>query len=230
MAPATSSGRTNWVAPAKPAVVGRSALTAQPPANQRNWSCARSVAVATSGSQLIGIWPMARAVSPICGAPSALFQAVTRSSFGSTAIRWSASGANRATDFSPLTASAISTLFGQVPDPCGVHAEVLPVVRHQVAAVELADHLDRLREHVLADVDARPALPDDVLVEVLPGAEAEGEPAVGEDLERRGLLGHDGRVVAQDRAGHVGHQLDPLGHLGDGAEHGPGVRRVTLGR
>ena len=36
MVSATSSGRTNWLAPAKPAGVGRSALTAQPPANQRN--------------------------------------------------------------------------------------------------------------------------------------------------------------------------------------------------
>ena len=37
---ATSSGRTNWVAPANPFGPGSSALTFQPPANQRNCSCA----------------------------------------------------------------------------------------------------------------------------------------------------------------------------------------------
>ena len=77
-------------------------------------------------------------------------------------------------------------------------------------------------------VDRRPAVADDVLVEVLAAAEAEGEPAVGEQLQRRGLLRDDGRVVAHRRAGHVGHQLDPLGRLRDGAEHRPGVRRVAL--
>jgi hypothetical protein len=38
MAAATSSGRTNCVAAANPAVLGSSALTFHPPANQRNCS------------------------------------------------------------------------------------------------------------------------------------------------------------------------------------------------
>lgn len=58
---ATSSWRTNCEAAAKLAVVGSSLLTAQPLPNQRNWWCARRTAAsASSGSQLIGIWPMAR--------------------------------------------------------------------------------------------------------------------------------------------------------------------------
>ena len=98
----------------------------------------------------------------------------------------------------------------------------------ELAGVQRADDLDGLDEHLLAGGDARPALADDVLVEALAAAEAEREPAVGQDLQRRGLLRDDGGVVAQGRAGHVGHQLDPLGGLGDGAEHRPRVRRVTL--
>ena len=109
MLSATSSGRTNWVAPANPAVVGRSALTDQPPANQRNCSCARRTAVSSSGSQQIGICPTARPSDPICGAWWVPFHIETRSGFGSTAIMWSASGANWAIDASPLTATPIST-------------------------------------------------------------------------------------------------------------------------
>jgi len=75
---ATSSGRTKADAAAKPAVVGRSAITDQPPPNQRNWSWARWTAASTlSGSQLMGTWPMARAPSPIGDRPSRAFQAST---------------------------------------------------------------------------------------------------------------------------------------------------------
>ena len=51
---------------------------------------------------------------------------------------------------------------------------------------------------------------------------------VREQLQRRRLLRHHRRVVALDRAGHVGRQLDPLGRLGDRAEHRPRVRGVAL--
>ena len=49
IASATSSGVTNWLADANPAVVGRSAFTFQPPPNQRNCSCARCTAAFSSG-------------------------------------------------------------------------------------------------------------------------------------------------------------------------------------
>jgi hypothetical protein len=45
------------VAPAKAAVPGSSALTFQPPPNQRNCSCARPVHSSRSGPQQTGIWP-----------------------------------------------------------------------------------------------------------------------------------------------------------------------------
>lgn len=106
---ATSSGRTNSLAPTKLAVVGSSAFTDRPPPNQRSWSCATRTASSRSGPQLIGIWPTARAVIPICGAPLVAFQVDTSSGLGSTAMRWSTNVANRWTDFSPDTAAPTCT-------------------------------------------------------------------------------------------------------------------------
>ena len=56
-----------------------------------------------------------------------------------------------------------------------------------------------------------------MLVEILAGAQTEGEAAVGEDLQRRGLLRDDGGVVAHRRTGDVGEQVDLLGRVGHGA-------------
>ena len=221
------------MAPAKPAVVGRSALTCQPPANQRNWSCARSIAASRVGV------PADRDLADRAGGLADRGRAGGRRSRprsgrrrGSTAIRWSASGANRSTDLSPLTATPMSTpCVGQVPDPwrsrrgSGRRRTVTSSPVCSSRMISIASTSMSCRASI-----ARPALADHVLVEVLPGAEAEREAPVGEDLQRRGLLRDDRRVVAQGRAGHVGHQLDPLGRLGDRAEHRPGVRRVPLRR
>jgi len=76
--------------------------------------------------------------------------------------------------------------------------------------------------------DGRPALADDVLVQVLARAEPEAEAVAGEDLDGRRLLRDDRRVVAKRRARHVRHQRDPLGRLRGCAEHRPRVRRVAL--
>ncbi len=67
-----------------------------------------------------------------------------------------------------------------------------------------------------------------MLVQILARAEAEGEPAVREQLHGRRLLRDDGRVITADRAGGVGHQWNAVGRLGGRAEHAPGVRGVAL--
>ena len=69
---------------------------------------------------------------------------------------------------------------------------------------------------------------DDVLVQVLAGAEPEGEPPVGKQLHGRRLLRDDGGVIAADRAGDVRHQRNVVGRLGGRAEHAPRVRGVAL--
>ena len=80
----------------------------------------------------------------------------------------------------------------------------------------------------MPDPGRGPGGPGDVLVEVLPGAEAEGEPAAGQHGDGGRLLRHHRGVVAERRAGHERHQRQPLGRLSRRAEHGPGVRRVAL--
>ena len=106
---------------------------------------------------------------------------------------------------------------------------MLAVVIDVVAVEQRTDDLDGLGEHRVALADRGPALAHDVLVEALARPEPEPEAPAGEDLHRRRLLGHHRRVVAQDRAGHVGHQRDTLRRLRGGAEDGPRVARVPLG-
>ncbi|EGJ79152.1 putative oxidoreductase [Streptomyces sp. Tu6071] len=118
--------------------------------------------------------------------------------------------------------------LGQVPQLGVLDAEVLPVVVDGLAVEQGADDADGLLQHLDADPRGRPAAPDDVLVEVLAGAEAETEAALRQELDGRGLLGDDRRVVAHGRAGHVRHERQALGGLRDGAEDAPGVGRVAL--
>jgi hypothetical protein len=94
--------------------------------------------------------------------------------------------------------------------------------------VQRADDVHSLLEHVLPLRHGRPALAGDVLVEVLAGAEAEDEPAVGQELHGGRLLRDDRRVVALDRAGDVGRQFHPRRGVRHGAQHRPRVRRVAL--
>ena len=111
IASATSSGRTNCVAAANPAVPGSSALTFHPPANQRNWSCAVATAASRSGPQESGCCPIFGSCTP-----AASSNPCTSAGSGSTATIASAIGANVSTDWLPDTATAIGTRpAGQVP-------------------------------------------------------------------------------------------------------------------
>ncbi len=68
--------------------------------------------------------------------------------------------------------------LGQVPDPGRPDLEVLPLEVHVAPGPKVADDVYGLAEHGVADVDAGPAIAHDVLVEVLPRPEPEGEPAL----------------------------------------------------
>lgn len=81
--------------------------------------------------------------------------------------------------------------LGQIPQPRGVDLEVLTAPVDDLTGEQFADDLDGFAQHVLATGDRRPPLADYVFVEVLAGAEAEGEATVGEDLQCRGLLRDD---------------------------------------
>jgi hypothetical protein len=97
-----------------------------------------------------------------------------------------------------------------------------------LAVEQPADDLHRLGEHLVADADRRPVLAGDVLVEVLAGAQPEGEAVAREDLQRGRLLGDDRRVIADRRTRHVGHEPDALGGVRRGPEDRPGVAGVAL--
>ena len=89
--------------------------------------------------------------------------------------------------------------------------------------------VDGLLEHLPADLRARPAVPEDVLVQRLAGADAEEEPAVEQQRRGRGGLREDRGVDAHDRARHADADLDALGRRRDRAEHRPHERAVALG-
>lgn len=117
---------------------------------------------------------------------------------------------------------------GDIPDPRRIDLEVLTPEVDEFAGEQLPDDLDGLGQHVETPFDGRPALADDVFVEVLTAAQSQREPPVGEDLHGRGLLGHDGRVIAHRRAGDVRIQVRRFGGVRDRPEHRPRVRGVPL--
>jgi hypothetical protein len=97
-----------------------------------------------------------------------------------------------------------------------------------LALKQRGDDVDGFGEHLVAHPHSRPALTDDVLIEILPRAEPEPETVAGQDPDGGRLLGHDRWVVTQGRTGHVGHETDPLGGLRGGTEDRPRVARVSL--
>ena len=64
----------------------------------------------------------------------------------------------------------------------------------ETAPPKFPHHIDCFREHLAANVGWRPALPEDVLVEILTGADAEKEAALEQGRSRRRRLGDDGRM------------------------------------
>ena len=86
----------------------------------------------------------------------------------------------------------------------------------------------RLLQHLLPDVDAWKAAADDMLVELLAGAESEPEAARRQQGHGRRFLRDDRRVIADRRRGHIGHEREPLGRLRRRPEHRPRVWRMAL--
>ncbi len=129
---------------------------------------------------------------------------------GSTAIRWSASGRIcRRPSFRPCHPDADRDV-GHVPQSRGVDLEV--VARQSTRSPPNSSRMITMASRSMScrAVHRGPTPADDVLVEVLTAAQAQGESTVGEDLHRRGLLRDDRRVIAHRRARHVGGQVDAV--------------------
>src|SRR2546423_34267 len=80
---------------------------------------------------------------------------------------------------------------GQVVDPGVLDRVVAPMVALHPAFPQPADDLDRLLEHLRSDVVLGPAVAEDVLVEVLAGADAQEEATRHQRSDRRRSLGND---------------------------------------
>ena len=102
------------------------------------------------------------------------------------------------------------------------------VERRFVAAPQQPDDLDCLLEHLEPHVRRRPTRADDVLVEVLAGADAEKEASGHQRGRRGGCLCNDRRVTADDRAGHAGSELEAMRRLGDAPDDRPDEGALTL--
>jgi hypothetical protein len=93
---------------------------------------------------------------------------------------------------------------------------------------QLANDFDRLLEHLESLAGGWPALTENVLVEVFPGAEPEHEAAGHHVRDGRRGLGNVPRVEAQDGTCHACAYGDSLRLARDRAEHGPDERAVSL--
>ena len=224
---ATSFGPHVLARRREPRGVGRSAFTFHPPANQRNCSCARVTAVFSSGSQQIGICPMALAPlgpirAPVHGVPGLDQPGIGLD--GDQMIRQRGEVLD-----GPVARDRHRELDGDVryvPDPGRVDVEVVAPVGDQVAVCSA-----RMISTASASISWRVSTPGQpspttcsLRFSPLPSPSVNGpRPAAAPSRPsaRR-------RPVAHRRAGHVGHQVDPRGRVGDRAEHRPGVRRMPL--
>ena len=78
---------------------------------------------------------------------------------------------------------------------------MLTLVSDQLSGQQLPDHLHCLFQHLQPFLGGWPAAAEDVLVERLACADAQGEPPAGQQRRSRGRLGDDGRMLAKQRAG-----------------------------
>ncbi len=108
-----------------------------------------------------------------------------------------------------------------------LHRVMLAVVAFGATLPEKAHHLDGFLQHLQAHVGRGPAVAQDVLVQVLAGADAEVKASFEHHGGGRRGLGHDGGVDAHGGAGHGGGNRQ-RGHLGEGPDHRPHKRAVTL--
>jgi len=119
-------------------------------------------------------------------------------------------------------------LVRQREDASVLDRVVSTAMAERIAAPESAHDLDRLLEHLQPHVRLGPAVAENVLVERLAGADAEGEAAVEQDLRGGRGLGDYGGVDADGRArdGRRHRQADAGG--GESADHAPDERRLAL--
>src|SRR3954452_6232454 len=100
--------------------------------------------------------------------------------------------------------------------------------RDEPALPQGSDDVDRLLEHLATDRDARPAVSEDVLVEVLSRADAEEEAAGHHGRGRGGGLRDERGMDARRRTRHRGAETESIRRRRDAADHAPHERALAL--
>src|SRR5258706_6902763 len=113
-------------------------------------------------------------------------------------------------------------------DPGGFHRKIFSPVAPAAAPPEEPQDLDRLAEHLPAHLDGRPVPPQNMLVQIFPGAEAEKKTVRHHEGARGRGLGDDRRVGAQGGTGDAGPERQAPRRLGNAADHAPDERAVPL--
>lgn len=121
-------------------------------------------------------------------------------------------------------------LVGQREQLRVLHDVVRAAVVADAAPPQQPDHGDRLLEHLETRAARRPACADDVLVQILPGAEPEHEASRQQGRGRRGRLRDDRGVDADRRARDRRADDDAARRLRDRAKGGPRERTLPLPR
>ena len=104
---------------------------------------------------------------------------------------------------------------------------MLALVRVLAALPELAHHCHRFLQHLEPDVRRWPSVTEDVLVERFAAAHAEREPPRQHRRRRRGRVGDDRRVRADQGARHC--RTDSEARRGrDPTDDGPDERALSL--
>jgi hypothetical protein len=116
----------------------------------------------------------------------------------------------------------------EVVDPGLLDGVVPAPVALAAALPQEPDHLDGLLQHLQPLIDRRPPIPQDVLVQVLPGPHAEHEPPLEQHRAGGRGMGHHGGMDPDRRARHPGADPDPLGGLRQPTEDRPHERAVPL--
>jgi hypothetical protein len=93
---------------------------------------------------------------------------------------------------------------------------------------ELPDQLDRFLEHLEPDARRRPAIPVNVLVQILTRPDSQEEPALEHRPDGRRSLSDDRRMHTDQRARDTGADAHSLCRDCDAAEHAPDEGTLPL--
>jgi len=119
-------------------------------------------------------------------------------------------------------------LVGQGKDLRVFDDEVVAVNGLWTTLPELPDDLDRLNQHCLPELDRRPSIAEDVLVEILAGADAKKKSSRHHRGGRSCRLRDDRWMNPENRASDTGTEPKPRRRMGNAADRSPNKGGMAL--